>query len=576
MAQEPSPPGARAQGTGRRPLASRLPWALGVDLSTSAVKAIAWGLEGEEAGKALFTGRAAIDLTNPSPLAWEQDANEWYRALGEACRALSDAMSDRLPSLVGVSLAHQRETVVLTDPEGAPLGPARVWMDQRGEVQVTRATQALGASFLHQTTGKPPCTTASFYKLAAWFEEAPELRARCHISCVHGFIARRLLGRHVSSLASVDPMGLLHLTQLDYAAPLLDFLGVREHQLPRLAVPGEHLGGLTQEAAAHTGLRAGTPLFAGAGDGQAAGLGAGVCAPGEAYLNLGTALVSGTLSHDYVTDLNYRTMLSAAPRADWLTGKPSYFLETDLKGGTFTFDWLAGRLLAETDDAGGAGSAEGTATGGAGRPEGAETGGAERTASAAEAAHAQKNARLEALAERARSLPPGAEGLMLVPYWAGVMNPYWDDAASGITIGWRGHHGAHHLYRAALEGLALEQRLHTSGVEASAGSISQLVTLGGLSDAAWVRQLFADAMRRPIVAAGNREATSLGAAVLAAVGAGVFPSAAAAARTLTSRGERHEPGAQAPAYDALFAIYRELFPSLRGALQALARLSPER
>ncbi|MCA9645545.1 MAG: hypothetical protein KC492_32870, partial [Myxococcales bacterium] len=386
-----------------------------------------------------------------------------------------------------------------------------------------------------RVSGKPPCTTPSLYKLAYLFDRLPALRGTAHVCDVQSFLLWKLTGEHKSSLPSVDPMGVLDLSTGDYAEPLLDFLGVRSERFPALVPAGQRIGALTQAAAAVCCLPTGLPVVSGAGDGQAAGLGAGIAAPGEAYLNLGTALVSGVLSNTYRTDLSFRTLFAATPASDTHGALPPYFLETDLKGGTFTFDWLCERLL--------------------------------------ELPPADKGAHLAELGARAAALPSGAQGLMLVPYWNGVMNPYWDDAASGVLVGLRGHHSQAHVYRAIVEGLALEQRLHTEAVEASAGAIRALVCMGGLSEERWVRQLFCDALAKPVVAAASREATCLGAGILAACGAGLFPNSESAIQCMTRRGERHEVGAEAPTYAALFEVYRGLYPALRSAQARLNALN---
>src|SRR5690606_27645689 len=187
-----------------------------------------------------------------------------------------------------------------------------------------------------------------------------------------------------------DPMGLVAMEEGGWSETLIAaILGATRYRWPELAAPGARIGEVTAEAARETGLPAGLPVVAGAGDGQCAGLGAGITAPGRAYLNLGTAVVAGVLSPAYRTDRAYRTLYGAV----FPQGAPSYFLETDLQGGTFTITWLVERLL----------------------------GGDE--------------ARRADLERRAAALPAGAEGLVLVPYWNGVMNPLWDDRASGVVAG---------------------------------------------------------------------------------------------------------------------------------------------
>ncbi len=209
----------------------------------------------------------------------------------------------------------------------------------------------------------------------------------------------------------------------------------------------------------------------------------------------------------------------------------TFFLETDLKGGTFTLSWLVERLLGKSD----------------------------------------VPAVLAELERDADSIRPGSDGLVVVPYWNGVMNPYWDDGARGITVGWHGGHGPAHLYRAIIEGIAFEQRLHTSGVEQALGTpISEMVVMGGGSKSDLWCRILADVMNKPIVRAGSTEATSLGAAILAARATGWFQSLDDAARAMTATAERFEPG-NISTYDTLYrSVYQSLFPAVRTALDHLA------
>jgi xylulokinase len=249
-----------------------------------------------------------------------------------------------------------------------------------------------------------------------------------------------------------------------------------------------------------------------------------------AYLNLGTAIVSGKPSRTYRTDRAFRTLFAAIPG--------SYLLETDLKGGTFTLDWLADRLL-------GGGSL---------------------------AAGKDRDEVLADLEERASQLPPGASGLLALPYWAGVMNPHWDDDASGALVGLRGDHGPEHVYRAILEGIAMEQRLHTEGVEAAAGPIATLIAVGGGARRGLFAQIVADVMGRTLVRPRAAETTALGAAMLATVGAGIHRSALAAAGAMTSRGDTIAPGADQSRYDHLYrSAFAHLYAALAPVLRTLAK-----
>ena len=310
---------------------------LGVDCSTTACKAIAWDAE----GRACAEGRAPIALHNPGPDAYEQDAEQWWAACGEAigraAAALGGAGEKRLRALC---VTHQRETFVVTDEAGKPLHPALVWMDARCRDAVKRAVGRVGAERLHAISGKPACTTPSLYKLLFLLEEAAaELsKRRLRVLDVHGFLAWRLTGRFATSLASADPLGLVDMQARSWSDELLALAGLDRSCVPELLEPGAVIGVVSDAAARHCGITAGLPVVAGAGDGQAAGLGAGIVGPGRAYLNLGTAIVSGVLAAKYDVDPAFRTLYAATPG--------SYFLETDLKGGTFTLSWLAEKWLA--------------------------------------------------------------------------------------------------------------------------------------------------------------------------------------------------------------------------------------
>lgn len=496
------------------------PVVIGVDASTTAVKAIAWDVK----GGVVASSSHPVELSNPAPRAYEQDAEQWWTA---CCRALAE-VATAIPSrtVQALAISNQRETVVVTDLDGRPRRPALVWMDERCAPLLPDIGRQVGPERLHRLSGKPLCATPSAYKLA-WLRahEPGAFDGPCRVMDVHGFLVQRLTGQPVTSTAAADPTGMIDMAAGAWSPELLAIAGLDETHVPSLVPPGHVIGGILPDVAVHTGLPAGTAVVAGAGDGQAAGLGAHVTDLETAYLNLGTALVSGTCGPDYRTDRAFRTLYGAIPG--------TYFYETDLKGGTFTLNWLA-QLLGHGAD---------------------------------------PTRQLAALESQACELPPGAEGLLVVPYWCGVMNPYWDDDASGLMVGLRGHHGPAHIYRATIEGLVLEQRVQTAAAERALGTqIRELVVVGGGARSDLWCQIVADVMGRPVIRAGTPEASALGAGILAAVGAGLYTGFQPAAEAMTRRGARFEPGEAAPRYDRLFEVYRGLYPATRDAMASLAQI----
>jgi sugar (pentulose or hexulose) kinase len=157
------------------------------------------------------------------------------------------------------------------------------------------------------------------------------------------------------------------------------------------------------------------------------------------------------------------------------------------------------------------------------------------------------------------------------------MDPYWDATASGIVVGWRGCHDRTHLYRSILEGIAFEQRLHTSSVEAAAGQNIEcfIATGGGARNSAWL-QIIADITGKPVFRSVNFETAALGAGIPAASAVGLYPNVRDAATAMTRIEQTPvEPDARRSTfYNHLYdQVYRYLFPALQPYLSRLTELS---
>lgn len=500
---------------------------IGIDSSTTATKAIAWTGDGD----LLAEGRCLIELNNPAPLHYEQDARDWWRAL---CTALQDlGQKVDLGRTAAVAIANQRETWVPVDESGEPLRPAMVWMDERGRPDVDFLEQSIGRDRLLQITGKIPGPLPCLYSIHWMKREEPELFARtARFLDVHGYLAERLIGHYRTSWSSADPTALLDLESKHYSPDVLAALGIDDGKFAEPRPPGSVLGEMHAVAAEATGLPLGTPVIAGGGDGQAAGLGTGVLGPGRAYLNLGTASVSGVYGATYATDPAFRTMTS-------LTGE-GYIFELCLITGTFLTNWLVEQLFEEDP---------------------------------------RKDPDVYTkLEHEAACLPPGADGLMLMPYWGGVMTPFWDADARGILIGLSSEHGRGHVYRAMMEGIALDEAMGLSGIEQVTGErVEELLTIGGGSKSDLWCRIIANATRKPVKRLATAEATSLGAGITAAVGAGWFENAEAAAESMAGKVEdviEPEP-AEADRYADLLGIYKRLYPSTQSILRDLTAFKEE-
>ena len=393
------------------------------------------------------------------------------------------------------------------------------------DIRATAEVAEHGTPEVHRITGKPPNPTPAWYKLLWLRKHEPDTIARTrHVVDVAGYLVEKLTGEWTTSWACADPLGLVDLQRFDYDDGLLDKAGLSRKAVSRLLPPGAIAGHLTPDVAALLGLPSGLPVIVGAGDGQSAGLGCNVTRPGRAYLNLGTGTVSGVYAATNSHAMAYRTMGGPIPG--------SYILETFIGGGTQNIVWFIEQLAGLDKDK---------------SPEKI----------------------LEAAASR---IPLGADGLLCLPYWTGAMTPYWDGHARGAFVGLSGLHGKAHMYRAILEGIALEQRLLTAGVEAATGTaIDEILMLGGGSRSPLWCQIIADVLGRPIKLVREQESTALGAGIHAAAALGLYADSLAAAEAMTGIERSYQPDASAHArYTDIFAAYRSLYPNLKTSFQLIA------
>ena len=502
---------------------------IGVDVSTNAAKALVVAA----GGRIVAEGRAEFATSNPCPGGFEQNAEDWFSALMQACNeALATLAPVERAAVRAISLTHQRETFVFCDERGTVLAPAIVWMDERAKRVVEVVVARSGAEPLSRVSGKPPCVTPSLYKIRWALERlaAPLKQGGLRVLDVHGFLTHRLTGAWGTSLASADPLGLVDMVERRYSSMLLESAQLESSNVVPLFAPGSVIAPLLRPLSEQLGLADDVMLVAGAGDGQAAGFGAGVLTEDALYLNLGTAVVGGTPSRSYRSSRAFRTLYAADGEG--------FLCEMDLKGGTLTLDWLCDRVMKRSSET--------------------------------------RSQVLSALEQEAEKLRPG-ECPLVLPYFAGVMNPHWNDWASGALLGLRTDHGAAHLYRGILEGIAFEQRLALEALEAELGRRDNVFVTGGASRHDSVMQLLADVLGRPIVRSSATETTALGAAMLAAPHAGLSATPADAAREWTrdwlANTKRFEPGPHAVAYDRLYqSAYKSCYATLSSLLQTLSDL----
>ena len=486
------------------------PLVIGIDSSTQSTKAIAWN----QAGVAVAEGRADISMSNPRLDCFEQEPEDWWTATQDA---LSDCTQKIDASrVVGIAISNQRETLAFIDRHGQSAYPAIVWLDERNREEVAEFSDSFGSENIHRITGRPPDTTPCLYRYVWLRKHEPEAwENTAHFVDVQSYLVQKLCGGHYrTGWFSADPMGIVDMQTKTWSQPLLDALSLNAERLPELHAPGTQLGTVLKEVAQRTGLPTDTPVFAGGGDGQCAGLGTNCTVLDRAYINLGTAVVAGIWSPHYLYDRAWRTELAAQGEG--------YIYESCIRSGAFLINWFVEQFVAHGK------------------------------------ADANVFDRLEA---EASELPVGSNGLLVQPYFSGVMNPHWETSARGVIMGLSCSHSAVHIYRAILEAITVDQVMSIRDMERAADqAISHFVAIGGGANSPLWRQMLADASGKPVHISATVEASALGAGMIAAYGAGWYPSISEAATQMAGATTVVEPNLQMhEKYAQLLEIYRKMY-----------------
>ncbi len=495
------------------------PLVIAVDSSTTATKALV--VDG--AGNVVGQGRATYPLITPQPDFYEQDATGWVEALhaavGDAVGSLDDEDRRRIAALC---ITPQRQSFVLCDDDGAPLRNAILWLDGRASDQVLR----LGSTRVHELSGMVPDVTPSIYKLAWLNDHEPEvLRRAARVVGVHGYLVHALTGQWRDSRGTADSLGLFDMAALDWSDELLELCGVQREQLPELVDAAAVAGEVLPEIAHGWGLAGPIPVIAGCGDGQAAGLGAGVTRPDEGYLNLGTAVVAGVHSPTYEWGRSYRTDAAGIPG--------QFVLEVVQNSGAYLAGWFRTELGDPSLD-------------GRTDPE---------------------------LERAAAEVAPGCDGLLTLPYWNAVQSPHWDPQARGAMVGFSGGHSRAAMYRSVVEGISLEAARNLRALEADTGTpLTVLRIMGGGQRSELWRTILAACIGVPLETCETDEVSALGAAIMA-YSAVTGSDVASTASVMARQGEVTQPDPDlVRRYAAIAEVQGELYNSLKGVFPKLKAL----
>jgi len=494
---------------------------LGIDTSTTSSKALLI----DEKGEVIAVASSQHTLQTPKPLWSEQDPHEWWVAVSASIKSVLEKAGVGGEGIAAVGLTGQMHGLVLLDESGDVLRPAILWNDQRTQSQCDEIHRIVGKEKFIQVTGNVALTGFTAPKILWVKENEPDVFAKAkHVLLPKDYVRLKLTGEYAMDKADSAGTVLFDLNARDWSDEVLTALEIPRAWMPKTFEGTEFTGYVTEEAAALTGLKVGTPVAAGGGDQAAGAVGIGAVEPGVVGLTVGTSgVVFATTPSALIEPEGRLHAFCHAVPGMW------HFMGVMLSAAG-SLQWYRDTLAPDKS--------------------------------------------FDDLLAEAESIPAGSEGLQFLPYLSGERTPHPDPLARGAFIGLTLRHSRAHMTRAVLEGVAFGLKDSFTLIQnAGLGEITQVrASGGGMKSAIW-RQIMASVLNAELVTVNTTEGSAYGAALLAGVGAGTWGDVAEASRACIKITGRTQPSlADVNAYQESYAVYQGLYPALENEFQKISRL----
>ncbi len=494
------------------------------DLGTTGNKASLFNLNGQVVASTLASYTTAYPLPN-----WaEQNPADWASAIFNSTRELLEQAQISPAEVAVVSFSGHMQGALVVDKAGQPLRPAIIWADQRATAQADILAQALGADQVYRLTGSRVSPGYTAAKIRWIKEHQPDIYRKIYkVLQAKDYAAFLLTGQFATDYSDASLTQLLNLQQRHWSTEILDALELSAAILPDIYPAATVVGRVTPQAAAATGLQAGTPVVIGGGDGGCATVGAGAVQAGDVYNYIGSSSWVALSAAQPVFDPDQRTF-------NFIHLDPSLYCPLGtMQAAGGAFDWLE-RLF---------------------RDEGAT------------------QPIYKALDEAAGKVPPGATGVLFLPYLLGERSPHWNPAARATFVGLSMPNGKAEIARAVLEGVAFNLRYILDSLRGQGVQVEAMRLIGGGGKSAVWRQILADVYNLPIVKVNlPAAATALGAAIAGGIGVGLYADYSVAQQLVPiTPAEVPNPATQ-PRYQALYHLFKETYRALEPIYNQLVTL----
>ena len=496
-----------------------------IDIGTTGCCTIVFNEKGNQISKS-YQEYQSIYLSSR----WiDHDPKTWLQAVRKTVKEAVKKIEYDKNCISAVAVTSQRATVIPVDKKGNPLDNAILWQDKRAIEETQHLINEYGTEKIYNITGLRVDPYFTLPKLLWLKKNKTEIYNHSFIFLpVQDFIIHFLTGEFKTDWTQASRTMLFNIDKLRWDKDLIKSVGIDFNKLPEAVPPGSIIGLVNHVASDELGLPKGIPVIAAGGDQQCAAIGLGVIKPGIVEVNTGTGSFVLANSDKPVKDFNQRIICSASSIAGkWV-----------LEAGIFTtgsiYRWFRdnfGEIEMET----------------------------------------QRESGIDAykiMDSEAEKEPVGANGLLLIPHFAGSAAPYWNPEARGMLFGLSLGHKRSSIIRAILEGIAFEIQKNISIMESYTEEIKEVRISGGITKSELFNQIQADVYGKIVVKTECNEASALGAAVITATTTGLYNNINSAVDNMVNLNNlsRKEPNIENyTAYKELSKIHDSLYWSLEKA-----------
>ncbi|WP_077309412.1 xylulokinase [Terribacillus halophilus] len=482
-------------------------YVIGLDLGTSAVKTLLI----DRTGKVCLEETVAYPLIQSKSGYSEQDPEEWVSKTKNALKGLLSKFEGNIEDIEGISFSGQMHGLVLLDQEGNVLRPAILWNDTRTTKQCQDIYNKVGKEKLLTVTKNPALEGFTLPKLLWVKENEPELfKSATTFLLPKDYLRYRMTSHLATDYSDAAGTLLLNIKEKKWSTEICDDVGISSSLCPPLVESHECIGTLTLSFASETGLSKATRVFAGGADNACGAIGSGVLKRGETLCSIGTSGVILSYENNADSDFEGKVHYFNHGKKDAF-----YTMGVTLSAG-YSLTWFK-KVFA-------------------------------------------KEYKFDDLLDGIDTVPVGSNGLLYTPYLTGERTPHADSVIRGSFIGMDASHNIKDFVRAILEGITFSLNESIQTFRENGNVIDTIISIGGgAKNDKWL-QMQADIFDASIVRLKSEQGPGVGAAMLAAVGAGWFATLEDCAEVFIEKMQEFKPiNANVQKYKKLFSIYQQVY-----------------